>query len=44
MPNFEQVIMQGDLPEEATSDEAYDNLLMNLKQIRQKLILIILVR
>lgn len=37
MPNFEQVIMQGDLPEEATSDEAYDNLLMNLKQIRQKI-------
>lgn len=30
-------IMQGELPEAATADEGYDNLLMNLKQIRQKI-------
>ena len=39
IPNFDfnQMIMQGDLPEGATSDEAYDYLLMNLRQIRKKI-------
>lgn len=32
-----QTILQSDLKESATSEDAYDNLLMNLKQIRQRI-------